>query len=270
MISELNTNAASSLAALRKRIQRFLVSTLYHRSEIANLIEHLTKHCRVAIFGGMLRDLCLGGSARFWSDVDIVTDDLNSSDLARVLGAYRPIRNSFGGFRISLTRWRADVWPLNTTWAFREGYVSGQTFADLIHTTFFNWDAIVYEVTGDRIICFPGYLNAVRKGLLDINLEPNPSPLKCIVRTMRLWLSGQAMLAPPLAKYVARGLSTLTTQELRDSEANSYHSSMLTVDVIQRLQLLLEVHLRNWADSAFPARSKQLRLAIPVPKRRFG
>ena len=258
----LNPRTVASLSALKKRVGRFLDSRLYHRGEIADLIRRFDANMEVAIFGGMLRDLSMGGNTSFWSDVDLVVAGVKPDELARSLEVYRPARNSFGGYRIFLRRWRADVWPLEATWAFRAGQVRGNTFRDLIHTTFFNWDAIVYEVSRGGIHCLPGYLRAVRTGLLDINLELNPSPIKTVVRTLRFWLSGRAALAPRLATYLATRLTEFTEREICASEAEGYERRTLDEKAVARIKELLERHLADSTNSPFASRSTQLRLRI--------
>src|SRR3990172_2691939 len=87
---------------LRKRVKRFLTSTVNSRGEVAEFLESIKPLGDVAIFGGMLRDISLAGSRAFNSDVDIVIRTDDSKALEAILSSYSSTINSFGGYRLPL------------------------------------------------------------------------------------------------------------------------------------------------------------------------
>ena len=173
-----------------------------HRREVAEFVNILSRLGPVAAIGGMLRDLYLSGNRGFISDVDFVIhpDSLRSFDslMARI-GAKR---TRFGGRRLCLGHWKADVWPLQRTWAHLKGHVEIKTFDDLTNATFFDWDAIVYVIHENRLIASPSYYNRIDNRILDVNLHPNPNPLGNAVRALRYAWRWQATLGPRLANHV--------------------------------------------------------------------
>ncbi|POD30579.1 hypothetical protein BKM14_19495 [Pseudomonas syringae pv. syringae] len=56
--------------------------------------------------------------------------------------------------------------------------------------TFFDWDAVAYDLWGKKLICHDDYLERLRAKTLEINLRPNPSPMGNLIRAIRrliLW-----------------------------------------------------------------------------------
>jgi len=128
----------------------------------------------------------LEGNEKFRSDIDLVINTDNISLLESVLAPYSPHRTAFGGYRIGLRKWVVDLWPLQWTWAIRSGYVRGDSLSDLTKTTFFNWDAIVYEIGSGAIHFAPRYVDELKNRLLSINLAVNPNPEGTAIRALRM------------------------------------------------------------------------------------
>ena len=76
-------------------------------------------------------------------------------------------------------------WALETTWAARHAGVSVTRLEDVIRCTFFDWDAVAYDLRARRLICSRDYLGRIRQGTLDINLRPTPSPEGNLLRWIR-------------------------------------------------------------------------------------
>ena len=72
---QLTEKPVPNLGALRKRVDRFLAMPAYYsRQRATDLIARLQETPPVAIFGGLLRDLCFETNRTFYSDVDLVVD----------------------------------------------------------------------------------------------------------------------------------------------------------------------------------------------------
>ena len=116
---------------------------------------------RAAIIGGLGRDFAFRGKRGFHSDVDIVIDAPACAvqRLANTLGA---TRNRFGGFIYKDTRWKIDFWALETTWAAQNGHVTVSCIEDVASGTFFDCDAILYDLRQRKVHARDEYLDQLR------------------------------------------------------------------------------------------------------------
>jgi predicted nucleotidyltransferase len=219
--------AVENISQLRKRVQRFLSSEAYGKSEIKAALDDFTRYGPVALFGGVLRDLCLVGNEGFASDVDIVVKTDRWAEFVRHLEHYKYSKNKYGGYRIQLSKWSIDLWQLEDTWASKHGYVEVKTFEDLCDTTFFDWDAIGYELQSKKIFAKDDYLERISSGILDINLLPNPNPLGNSIKALRYLEKYDAKLSPRLASYISDVLSELDADEIGEIEKMSHERAVL-------------------------------------------
>lgn len=254
------TNPANSISALRKRVGRFLSSDRYSREEIREVIDAVSPLGEIAIFGGAIRDLGLRGNEYFPRDVDMVIATKDVDSLDRALARFNKTKNRFGGYRLSLGRWKADLWPLHLTWAFQEDYFNGNGFRDLLKTTFFDWDAVLYEINGGSIVALDGYLERLQSGVVDLNFEPNPNPVGATVRILRLCISGNGRLAPRLTHYLQSRFLDYKVTELINAERGGYEKPILTEDNISSLKKRLAMHVADDSQKPFGIRLKQLSL----------
>ena len=208
--------------SLRRRARRFLSTDLYGRIEVRDFCTKMSDVGDVAIFGGMLRDLSLEGNVGFSSDVDLVIDSTDLSAIENVISNYRSSRTAFGGHRIQFKRWSVDVWPLQLTWAIRNGHVTGDKLADLTNTTFFNWDAIVYDLSSGLVHCSEQYFDELEGRLLTINLASNPNPEGAAIRALKMAVTKRARLSYMLAEYTADVLDTVGVEALSESERTKH------------------------------------------------
>ena len=155
------------------------------------------------IFGGMLRDLALGGARRFSSDIDLVTL-AKRDEIQKVTEKWTPVVNKFGGFRFVVGHQRFDIWCLTDTWAFQAGILQGAVFHDLLATSFFNLDAVYFHLRSGKLMYADGFEGGVTERLLDINLEANPHPERMARRALSLVLNHGLDLTHRLAIYVAK------------------------------------------------------------------
>ncbi len=239
------------IADLKKKVRYFLSSSILGRQEVKTLLDQLQDIGEVVIFGGMLRDLSLLGNEGFDSDIDLVIDTDKEDELDAFLQSYKPVRNKFGGYRLRLSRWEVDIWPLKSTWAFKKGYVKNRSFADLCKTTFFDWDGIVYNVGDGSILAVEGYLDHINEGLLDINLENNPNPMGNIVKAFRYREKYGAGFSSRLAKYIYENLEDLDPDLISLYENKSHDRPVLNKNVISQVLEALCVHQKEHPSQPF-------------------
>lgn len=197
-----------------KRLQRNLGEYLERRTAgrpklkqaIAEVISALPD---TVIFGGMIREFALGNARGFVSDIDLVST-ASQTEISLAVAKYQAVRNKFGGFRFVIEKQRFDVWSLSDTWAFQRGFAFGETFVDLLTTSFFNVDAACYHVEKRELLCLPGYDGWMQKRILDINLLQNPQPPSMARRALVLMQTRQLGVSRRLAEYIAIHIESQT------------------------------------------------------------
>jgi hypothetical protein len=213
--------------SLKKQADYFFESTSCARPEVARFGHQMVELGPVVVIGGFLRDLCLGGNRHFKSDVDFVVDPNSISEFERLVVKLGGKVNKFGGYGITLKRWKVDVWPLERTWAAVAGHVAVSHLDDLVDVTFFDWDAILYSVTDQKLTTRHQYFDRIRRRIIDINLEPNPNPLGNAVRALRYAYRWDAALGQRLASHVAKQIRDNSWLSLVTSERRSFSKPVL-------------------------------------------
>lgn len=213
--------------ALKRRLDRYFWSN--HTGEMVFLRrlldEHFAAFDRIAVIGGLARDFAREGRSGFRSDIDLVIDAPQRS-VAEVAALLHATSNRFGGFGCKQGPWNIDFWALETTWARK--YVHVESLEDIIYCTFFDWDAIAYDLKGRRLICQENYLSRIRSSTLDINLLPTPSPWGNLVRAVRRLMIWNLQAGPLLREFICEQLDESALQFLQAKEAELYTYSVST------------------------------------------
>lgn len=198
---------APRISILKRRMDEYLWWDEHSANRRLRLVleHHFQMFENVAIVGGMVRDFARVGSAGFNSDVDLVVDAPAGevADMANTAGARV---NAFGGYSIEKQGWSIDFWALETTWAIREGHVHGDRLEDFTRSTFFDFDAIMYDVRRRRIICDDNYLSRLNSGEMEINLRPNPTIVGNLFRAIRRVLLWDLSAGPELKSFITDNL----------------------------------------------------------------
>lgn len=180
---------APNKSALKRRLDRYLWANKSGEMEAlqAVLKSNFQSFDRVAVIGGLVRDFAREGRTGFRSDVDLVIHD-SKEEVALLAEKLSATPNRFGGYGYKSGPWKIDFWALETTWA--KKHVPMHTLEDVLLGTFFDWDAVAYDLWERKLICHDDYLERLRTKTLEINLRPNPSPMGNLVRAIRrlvLW-----------------------------------------------------------------------------------
>jgi predicted nucleotidyltransferase len=215
--------------AAKKRIRRFFDEPMAERRAVAHFIDEVSVCADVFVFGGALRDISLLGAPRFNSDVDTVVQVHDSDAFMDILGRHASIQNKFGGHRVRFGRWNFDVWEVARTWAFSTGAVEARSPLSLLETTFFNWDAILYDWRFGSLHHGQNYFSELSDKYLELVLEDNPNTVGALVRTLRtLCMSDEILAGPRLSKFVKDQFGNISDQEILSYEARSFASNRLT------------------------------------------
>jgi hypothetical protein len=217
---------APNHSALKRRLDRYFWNNA--TAEMTHLKaafdQYFVSFERVAVIGGLVRDFAREGRSGFRSDVDLVIDapDVEVTQLAQRLGASP---NRFGGYGYKEGPWKIDFWALETTWA--RQHVPIHKLEDVVAGTFFDWDAVAYDLWERRLICADGYLDRIRQRTLDINLRANPSPMGNLVRTIRRLVLWQVYPGPQLRNFIDEHLNDVALRfvQAKERELFSHHIS---------------------------------------------
>lgn len=219
---------------LSSRVRSYLAYDSPSRRALADVLDAIVASCPdTVVFGGMLREFALGSAREFYSDIDLVTT-AGDDRLYQVIRRFAPRQNRFGGFRFVAEKYRFDIWSFANTWAFRNGYVDGRTWDDLLRTTFFNVDAALFHLGMKKLVWAEAFKAGVEDRRLEINLEPNASPSKMAKRAIEFALRYQLSIGPCLGAYIS---SNADKRELSWGEAAFLND--------------LESHLRIHPESSF-------------------
>lgn len=230
-------------STIRDRLSRFLNLDSRYRSGVRTVVRLLGDVAASSfVFGGLLRDLMSPRSERRYRDIDVVVDGLSVSELEEIFSPYVRRRTRFGGLRLNVEGWAFDVWPLEETWAFREGIMLREAdFEGLTRTTFLNVEAVVAALVTDRgsprEVFASGFFEAFRDGVLDINLERNPFPALCVVRSFVTAVRLEFQLSGRLSRYLVEVSEDCGLQALVEAGRSHYG-----YDVVTRRELEFWLH----------------------------
>lgn len=115
------------------------------------------------------------------------------------------------------------------------------------NTTFFDWDAVLYEIESGKFHAIPNYIGRLNSGIVDINLEDNMSQRGCIVRALRMLQQQKASLSPKLSYYVYNNILYHSTNDLLRFD----NKNILTSDFIVKITNKLIDHIKNDPNKSF-------------------
>lgn len=211
----------------------------------------------VAIIGGLVRDIARRGKVGFRSDIDLVVD-APPEIVATLASSLNATPNRFGGFSSIHPHWKVDFWSLSNTWAAAVGLVQVRSLADLVHTTFFDCDAICYEIGQKRLHALPGYLERLQKRSIDVNLLPNPSIDGNLLRASRRILLWGFRPGPGLQSFIRRELNEQSFARIVETEQSLFHYGVL--GHFTSAAGLCEALFHDSARAMFPGIGEQLDL----------
>lgn len=243
---------------ISKRVGKFLDSDVPAMREIRkSILQPLLEVGEVGVVGGLVRDIIrYGVDRRPISDIDLVIQGSPSAvdAIAIKLGAKK---NRFGGYNATTDYFKVDFWALSTTWARTNANVPISKLDDLVDSTFFNWDAVIYSITNDRTIFRDRYLEDIESHMLEINLEATASHKGNVIRALRRLYGWQASPGPLLIKFLQEAESAYTWDDIIKQEEKSFYNSYLDnfhsfKDYFEYVDRSLDQSLRPTQLSLFP------------------
>lgn len=205
------------------------------------LFHRLTSAGHVYLIGGVLREYLDHQRIESLRDIDIIIDIQNADLWNGILSDYSFSTNRFGGNKLICSGLLLDVWPIETTWAFRNKIIQcppRDYVKNLPLTVFLNIDSVIYdwdnELWLDSI-----YRKAMESRMLDVVLPDNPQLLLNIVRAIVLKRRYQMSFSDQLEQVVlgcyqhSTDLSAFC-QALYDEQIRRYQEPVLSEEELRK------------------------------------
>jgi hypothetical protein len=217
--------------------------------------------CSAFVVGGFLRDLMLCGASANPRDIDIVFDGTSADKVEYFFWNHKERKNRFGGIRLRLGDCPFDVWSLGDTWAFRNEKVHHVEFASFPKTTFLNIDAIAFKWgnTSEDKIFSNGFFESILTRTLEINMEENPFPETCVVRSLMMASMLNFGIGPKLATYILRHSKTTSLKELQRIQKVHYGFVALDGEDLRSCFKAIDAQLSRSKNSAVFLPGQQLK-----------
>ncbi|HGN0026091.1 TPA: hypothetical protein ACKRF0_002710 [Proteus mirabilis] len=169
-------------------------------------------------FGGVVRDIELRNTP---SDIDLVFNgDRDSFNLLlNYLNSEKIAKNKFGGFRIETDGLDIDLWHFEDTWAFLNNKIetNDNHINNILKTTFFNWDAVLFDLKKQNIIYNDDYCFNLKNKYLKINLYDNPNVIGSFSRIIKNIFHNQAnYLSEDVLIYLYKSFEDYSLSEIRE------------------------------------------------------
>ena len=256
-----NGLVAQEVARLRQRVTRFVWNRSAARKPVARVIGAMqNRGWRPFLFGGVLRDLLVHGPSACPRDVDIVVDGPSLQDLASAFAPFIARQTRFGGLHLRIDGWMFDIWPLAETWALRERLVPRLGYGALARSTFLNVEAVATEIRVSpgrpRSLYAHGFFESILSRTVDINLEANPFPALCVVRSLITAARLGFAIGARLAAYIESHSRGAAVEELVAVQLAHYGRIRASQDELHRW-------LRAVSDQRRCAPWKAVELPIP-------
>ena len=236
---------------LRARISRFVSDNSKWCSYRYKALQKIREFKGKAFLcGGAVRDILLSDSRNniIPRDLDIILGYAEINNVADSFSDCTKRWNCYGGVSIQVKDWSIDIWPLDKTWAFKNNYVEGKGFSDFPKTTFLNIEAVAIQLFCSkgkkREIYSKGFFEAILDRTIEINLEENPNPRTCIVRSLSVAKKFKFAIGPNLARYIKHYANQIDLEELLELYKVRYRSIQLSFNELYSCIKAIEEQLR--------------------------
>ena len=234
---------------LRTRLGRFVATdSKRHYPHLYSVLEDIRNNNYPAFLcGGAVRDMLLCNNS-IPRDLDIILGYVSRELLETLFPDHIKGETSLGGLKLQVKDWSIDMWPIQDTWAFKEGKVTGKGFSDYPKITFLNIDAIAIQLFSKRRqkreIYSKGFFEAIAKRTVELNFEENPAPAECIVRALRIANKFKFVIGPRLARYMISYTNQMEIEELAEIYQRRYMSADVTVEKLHNCFKSIETQMQ--------------------------
>jgi hypothetical protein len=234
---------------LRARLGRFVATdSKRHYPFLYNFLEEIKNNNYPAfVCGGTVRNMLLSNNS-IPRDLDIILGYVSRDQLENLFPGHIKEKTSLGGLKFQVKDWSIDMWPIQDTWAFKEGKVTGKGISDYPKITFLNIDAIAIQLFSKRRrkreIYSKGFFEAIASRTIELNFEENPAPRECIVRALRIAKKFKFVIGPRLARYMISYANRMGVEELAEIYKRRYTSLNVTAEKLHNCFKSIETQMQ--------------------------
>lgn len=153
------------------------------------------------IFGGVILDIISGSKTH--RDIDVTVIKLNN-EVLDLIEEFNGVRNSFGGYKISIDDMIFDIWEMSQTWLVKKNNTLNFDLINFLPSTvFFNSQAVLFSMNTNELFYNKSFLNFLYKKKIEITNPDNPFPELCIIKSYEYYLKG-FLLTPKLKDYLIK------------------------------------------------------------------
>lgn len=234
---------------LRSRLGRFVAADCKRSfPHVYSVLEDIRNNGYPAFLcGGAVRSFLLSnhGVPR---DLDIILGYVSREQLEASFTSHISHKTGLGGLRLQVKDWSIDMWPIQETWAFREGKVAGRGFSDYPKTVFLNIDAIAIQLFSrrrqKRTIYSKGFFEAIAERTIELNFEENPAPAQGIAKALRIAEKFRFVIGPRLARYMLSYTNQMAIEELAAVYRRRYVGVNVTPEKLYNCFKSIETQMR--------------------------
>ena len=197
--------------------------------EVFDLMCQLSRHCKVYIFSGIIRNYFL--KINEIRDVDIVLD--GNIDIGNIISKYQYRKNSFGGYKITIENTNIDLWFLRNTWALQfQPSLDFELEKYIPNTAFFNFSSIVFSFNENKFIYTRYFARFLRDKKIDLVFAPNADESLCVVNTLYYSDKLKLKLSKKLIKHI-KTLSRNNVGKYEETQLRHFGRILYTNEVVQ-------------------------------------
>jgi hypothetical protein len=218
----------------------------------------------VFLVGGAVRDVARRGVRTFRSDLDFVVHGENKEKFVRLMEIHGAMPNRFGGFGLQIGKLKLDAWHIEDTWARTAGIVDVNSPSDLLNCVFFDWDAILYDVSQNDIIAPPDYFSRIGSNVLDLCLEDNPNEAGSLVRAIRRGALWDVKFGSHLTDFAVKQLAKHQWSDLVHLDRSAFPFPVLRdINPDELRRNLGDTFEENGLTISHPIRWRSVQLELP-------
>lgn len=236
---------------IERRLRRFVLEKRVSNPKLVDLIGNVaaaSESC--AVFGGVPRRHVRGDHLDENFDIDIVVQAEERDVIEHLVEGTSPRKTRFGGWRFDVEGDAVDLWFVEDTWAFRKHQVEFSEFRDVLRTTFFSWDALLFDLKTLQLVAEDRVLAELREGILDVNLDGVLSDAHALIGTYRRVVFDHARLTSRLQAAVLRVYARCDIQEIA-SLCSAQQSVHLSFSQLSEFMSDLKLHYKASPDAHF-------------------
>ncbi|MBF6643565.1 hypothetical protein [Chryseobacterium indologenes] len=208
---------------IKKNFKIYLESILDYQTK--TFIENLREYFVVYLFSGVIRDYFLEEYDKP-NDIDLVLqkpNDINFfENILKKYGTFR--KNTFGGYKLFINNLPIDVWFIEDTWAIANNHITIRKSIEkaLLHSTFFNFSSIIYDLRNEKFIKDKLFLDFLANREMDIVLENNPNIVLCLLKIKHYAEKYEINLSSSVIQYYIQNFNKYPKEEYDKSQIKHF------------------------------------------------